>query len=95
MGHNLHERSLIRLFLAAGQQLPVVGGIFLLLHVFSGECHSQAAVEEWELSRCVDDVYKVRPTKCIHQTQSSLHLLRQFSSLVSVCTPAQPPEPTH
>ncbi len=33
--------------------------------VFPGECHSQT-VEEWELTRCVEDVYKVRTPKGIH-----------------------------
>lgn len=27
---------------------------------FPDDGHSQAAVEEWELTRCVEDVYKVR-----------------------------------
>lgn len=35
---------------------------------FPDESHSQAAVEEWELTRCVEDVYKVRTSKAIYQT---------------------------
>lgn len=33
---------------------------------FPDDGHSQIAVEEWELTRCMEDVYKVRTPKCIH-----------------------------
>lgn len=31
--------------------------------LLTGERRSQEAVEEWELTRCIDDVYKVSPDK--------------------------------
>lgn len=72
---------------------PALGGAFSPLPVVSGGCPPQAAVEEWELSRCVDGVHKVRAAWCLHPTPPSV------SSLVSAQLPAEavsqvhPPKP--
>ncbi|CAF96675.1 unnamed protein product [Tetraodon nigroviridis] len=59
---------------------PALGGAFSPLPVVSGGCPPQAAVEEWELSRCVDGVHKV----CVLGNSRPESLLRALKGVLPV-----------
>lgn len=64
------------------KSVSMTGGQIGDLICFSDEDLSKASVEEWELTRCIEDMYKVRTTiyqtECIWDSRIIAHLIFVF-----------------